>query len=197
MFSCQVDIWFGWGWDKNKWAVYTICLTMEEYRRKHKLRQKHLRYLEQAEERRTQARQQVSQSHHIFLGTLGQSSSILGQKIRQTYREQALAHCTLEIVCTREGTFNFWSQEVTELRKSPSAAMCLMDELVLALYFAGLKGFFSTLHCVPTKGFRGFWYYPFFLQANKKIIHSKCLLFKHRALKIHLKCNNISPSPND
>ena len=26
-------------------------------------------------------------------------------------------HCTLEIVSTEEGTFNFWAQEVTEHRK--------------------------------------------------------------------------------
>ena len=28
------------------------------------------------------------------------------------------AHCTIEILYTEEGTFNFWAQEVTEQRKS-------------------------------------------------------------------------------
>ena len=27
-------------------------------------------------------------------------------------------HCTIEIISTQEGTFNFWAQEVTEHRKS-------------------------------------------------------------------------------
>ena len=27
-------------------------------------------------------------------------------------------HCTLEIACTREGTFNFWALEVTDLVES-------------------------------------------------------------------------------
>ena len=45
--------------------------TVEEFRRKHKLHQKHLRYLEQAEERRAQARQQVRHSPHIILGAFG------------------------------------------------------------------------------------------------------------------------------
>ena len=48
--------------------------SLEEFRRKHKLQQKHLRYLEQAEERRAQARQQVTHSPHLILGTFGQSS---------------------------------------------------------------------------------------------------------------------------
>ena len=62
--------------------------TMEEYKRKHKLQQKHLRYLEQGEERWTQAWQQVSHSPHIILGTFGQSSSILGQKFGGAIVEQ-------------------------------------------------------------------------------------------------------------
>ena len=48
--------------------------SMHEYRRKHQLQQHAARYQQHLEQRRAQARQQVSQSPHLILGTFGQSS---------------------------------------------------------------------------------------------------------------------------
>ena len=45
---------------------------MEEYRRKHQLQQHAARYQQHLEQRRAKARQQVSQSPHLILGTFGQ-----------------------------------------------------------------------------------------------------------------------------